>query len=67
MIVGHRGGRWEIDAVEFWEWDEKLTLRALDGADEGKRREVWAAAVTFLDEIVPLKGEAPRATGGHEQ
>lgn len=70
MVVIFKDRRWEIDAVEFWEWDQRLTLREIDGAGRVRTREVWAAEVTFTDEVVPLALEpddqAPFSTGGNE-
>lgn len=55
MVVRFEGRRWEIDSVEFWERDEKLSIRELDGAGRVKTREAWARNVEFED-----------SCGGHE-
>lgn len=55
MVVRFEERRWEIDSVEFWRHDEKLSLRDLDGVGRVKTREVWASQCEFDEQ-----------TGGHE-
>lgn len=52
MVVLFHGRRWEIDGVEFWSTDEKLTLRALDDFGRVKTFEVWAREVEFTGDLV---------------
>ena len=51
MVVLFNGQRFEVDGVEFWEHDEKLTLRAIDGNDSAKTKWVWAHQVEFTNEV----------------
>jgi hypothetical protein len=52
MIVLFRERLWEVDAVEFWDSGDKLSLRAIDTQARVKVHEVWAHQVTFTGEVV---------------
>ena len=47
MVVRFAGRRWGVEAVEFWSNDEKLQLRAIDGAGRVSTRVEWAKNVEF--------------------
>lgn len=54
MMVRNDGRLWEIEAVEFWESDEKLHLRQFHGAGRVRTLEEWARNVRFEDgEVAP--------------
>lgn len=64
MVVRFDGRRWEVDCVEFWRRDEKLSLREIDGVGRVRTREVWASKVEIDAHTMPE--DLPPAPGSHE-
>lgn len=52
MVVRFEGRRWQINAVEFWETHERLSLYELDGKARVVTREVRSTDVEFTGEFV---------------